>query len=348
MTKSNWKVALRRTTLGMTLAAVATGATLSTTTVAKAVPLTGAGSTFIYPLMAKWADVFGRQTGTQINYQSVGSGAGIKQLKNNTVDFGASDAPLSNADLRTMPGNVVQVPAASGAVAVIYNGLPRGLRLSGPVLTNIFLGQITRWNDAQIAGLNPGMRLPGRPISVAHRSDGSGTSFIFTNYLKSVSPAWARQVGAGKSVSWPVGLGGKGSDGVAGIVQQTPGSIGYVELSYAIQNHLPYASLRNRSGRFVAPNVAGVTSAAAASSGALQRDVRSLIVNAPGADSYPIAGFTYILLYQNQNNKAKGQTLLRFLNWAMGPGQAFARPLYYAPLPQSVKRINAMKLHSVR
>lgn len=348
MTTINWKAALRRTVLGVTVAAVATGATLSTTASAKAVNLTGAGSTFIYPLMAKWADVYGRQAGTQINYQSVGSGAGIQQLKNNTVDFGASDAPLTNAELGTMPGGVIQIPAASGAVAVTYNGLPRGLRLSGPVLANIYLGQITRWNDAQIAGLNPGMRLPGRAITVVRRSDGSGTSYIFTNYLKSVSPSWARQVGAGKTVAWPVGIGGKGSDGVASNVQQISGSIGYVELNYAIQNRLPYASIRNRSGQFVSPTVASVTAAASASAGAIQRDVRALIVNAPGAGSYPISGFTYLLIYKNQTNKAKGQTLKSFLNWAMGPGQSYARPLYYAPLPQSVRRINAMKLRSVR
>ena len=348
MTTMNWKAALRRTTLGITLAAITIGATLSTTATAKAVPLTGAGATFPYPLYAKWFDIYGRQSGSQINYQAIGSGGGIQQIKNRTVDFGASDAPLNNADLGAMPAPVVQIPTVAGGVAVIYNGLPRGLRLSGPVLANIYLGTITRWNDAQIAALNPGMRLPGRPISVNRRSDGSGTTYIFTNYLKSVSPAWARQVGSGKTVAWPVGSGGKGSDGVSSNVQQTPGSIGYVELNYAVQNNLPYAAMRNRAGQFILPNVASVTAAASASASAIQRDVRALIVNAPGAGSYPISGFTYIILYKNQMNKAKGKTLLNFLSWAMGPGQAYAKPLYYAPLPQSVKRINAIKLRMVR
>lgn len=348
MTTINWKAALRRTTLSVTVVTIAAGAMLSTTASAKAVNLTGAGATFPYPLYAKWFDVYGRQSGTQINYQAIGSGGGIQQIKNNTVDFGASDAPLSNADLSGMPAPIVQIPTVAGGVAVIYNGLPRGLRLSGQALANIYLGQITRWNDPQIAGLNPGMRLPGRAITVVRRSDGSGTSYIFTNYLKSVSPSWARQVGAGKTVAWPVGVGGKGSDGVASNVQQISGSIGYVELNYAIQNRVPYAAMRNRSGQFVSPTVASVTAAASASAGAIQRDVRALIVNAPGAGSYPISGFTYLLIYKNQTNKAKGQTLKKFLNWAMGPGQSYARPLYYAPLPQSVKRINAMKLRSVR
>lgn len=348
MTTINWKAALRRATLATTFAAVTMGATLSTTATAKAVNLTGAGATFPYPLYAKWFDIYGRTRGTRINYQAIGSGGGIQQIKNGTVDFGASDAPLTNAELSGMPAPVVQIPTVAGGVAVIYNGLPRGLRLSGPVLANIYLGQITRWNDAQIAALNPGMRLPSRAITVVRRSDGSGTSYIFTNYLKSVSPAWARQIGSGKTVAWPVGLGGKGSDGVAANVQQTNGSIGYVEVNYAINNRLPYAALRNRAGNFVLPTVASVTAAASASASAIQRDVRTPIVNAPGAASYPISGFTFLILYKNQTNKAKGQTLLKFMNWAMGPGQTYAKALYYAPLPQSVKRINAMKLRTIR
>lgn len=348
MTTINWKAALRRATLGVTVAAIATGATLSTTATAKAVNLTGAGATFPYPLYAKWFDIYGRQTGTQINYQAIGSGGGIQQIKNGTVDFGASDAPLTNADLSSMPAPVVQIPTVAGGVAVIYNGMPKGLKLSGPVLANIYLGQITRWNDPQIAALNPGMALSRRAITVVRRSDGSGTTYIFTNYLKSVSPAWARQIGAGKTVAWPVGLGGKGSDGVASNVQQTPGSIGYVEVNYAIQNRLAYAAMRNRAGKFVMPTVASVTAAASASSAAVQRDVRTPIVNAPGAASYPISGFTFLILYKNQTNKAKGAQLKNFLNWAMGPGQGYARALYYSPLPQSVKRVNMMKLRTIR
>jgi phosphate transport system substrate-binding protein len=307
--------------------------------------LTGAGATFPYPLYSKWFSVY---RGSQINYQAIGSGGGINALKNGTVDFGASDAPLSNADMKTMPGQVVHIPTVAGAVAVVYNGLPRGLRLSGPVLANIYLGQITRWNDAQIAALNPGMRLPNRAVTVARRSDSSGTSHIFTSYLKAVSPQWARQVGAGKAVSWPVGLGGKGNDGVAAIVKQTPGAVGYVELAYATQNGLPFAAIRNRAGAFVNPSVAGVTSAASASARQLQRDVRYTIVNAPGAASYPISGFTYILVYKNQSDKAKAKSTVNFLHWAMGAGQRYARPLGYAPLPRSIVTMNMSKLRTIR
>ena len=339
-----WKNLLRRGVLGVALTVTAGGAIVSASG-AKAVNLTGAGATFPYPLYSKWFSVY---KGSQINYQAIGSGGGINQIKARTVDFGASDAPLTNAELAAMPSPIVQIPMTAGAVAVVYNGLPRGLRLSGPVLADIFLGNITRWNDAKIAGLNPGMRLPGRPISVARRSDGSGTSWIFTNYLKSVSPAWARQVGAGKAVGWPVGQGGKGSDGVSALVKQQAGSIGYVELAYAIQNNLPYASLRNRAGAFVAPSVGGVTAAAAASARSLQRDVRTPIVNAAGAASYPISGFSFILVYKNQADKTKGRAVTQFLNWGLTKGQSYSKALYYAPLPQSVKRINAVKLRTIR
>lgn len=335
---------LRRGVLGVVLSATVGGA-LATAPGVKAVELTGAGATFPYPLYSKW---FSTYRGAQINYQAIGSGGGINQLKARTVDFGASDAPLTNAELRTMPAPIVQIPMTSGAVAVVYNGLPKGLRLSGPVLADIFLGNITRWNDAKIASMNPGMRLPGRAISVARRSDGSGTSWIFTNYLKSVSPLWARQVGAGKSVAWPIGQGGKGNDGVAALVKQQPGSIGYVELAYAVQQGLPYAALRNRSGNYVMPSVAGVTAAAGASAKSIQRDIRTPIVNAPGAGSYPISGFSFILVYKDQADKTKGRAVTNFLSWGMNQGQSYARALYYAPLPLSVKRVNMVKLRTVR
>jgi len=250
--------------------------------------------------------------------------------------------------LGAMPAPVVQIPMTAGAVAVVYNGLPKGLRLTGPVLADIFLGNITRWSDARIAGLNPGMRLPNRPISVARRSDGSGTTWIYTNYLKAVSPAWRSQVGAGKSVAWPVGQGARGNDGVAALVKQQSGGIGYVELAYALQQGMPYAALRNRSGAYVLPSVGGVTSAAAASARAIQRDIRTPIVNAPGAASYPISGFSFILVYKNQADKAKGRAVTQFLNWGLNQGQTYARALSYAPLPQSVKRLSAVKLRSVR
>jgi len=314
-----------------------------------AATLTGAGATFPYPIYAKWFDAYNRATGVQINYQAIGSGGGIQQLKNGTVDFGASDAPLNNVEMRSMPGAVAHIPTVAGAVVLAYNvrGMGNGLRLSGDTIAGIYLGQITRWNDAKIAALNPGKALPNQAIAVGHRSDGSGTSYIFTSYLKSVSPAWARSVGAGKSVDWPTGIGGKGNDGVASIVKQTPGSIGYVELAYAVQNHLSYGPIRNRAGAFVMPSVASIGAATVGASKMMARDVRVSTVNASGARSYPIVGFTYLLVYKNQRDKAKGQQLLKFINWAMGPGQRFAAPLLYGPLPRSVVRINQNALRSI-
>lgn len=314
-----------------------------------AIGLTGAGATFPYPIYSKWFDVYQKTTGVAINYQSIGSGGGIQQLKNGTVDFGASDAPLKAADEKAMPGQVVHIPTVAGAVAIAYKlpGMGSGLHLSGDVLAGIFLGQIRRWNDPRIAALNHGKALPGTAIAVAHRSDGSGTTNIFTTYLKTVSPAWASKVGAGKSVNWPVGIGGKGSEGVAAVIGQTPGAIGYVELAYAVQNHLSYAFIRNRAGAFVSPSVASVTAAAAASSGALRRDVRASIVNAAGARSYPISGFTYILVYQHQRDAAKGRAVVGFLRWAIHGGQRYASPLLYAPLPAAIVALDDAKLKSI-
>ena len=305
--------------------------------------LNGAGATFPYPLYSKWFDVYKSQNKVDINYQSVGSGAGINQLKNKTVDFGASDAPLTNAELSSMPGRVVQIPTVAGAVAVVYNGVPAGLKLTGPVLANIYLGEITRWNDPQIAGLNPGMRLPSRRITVARRSDGSGTSFIFTSYLKAISPAWRGKVGAGKSVDWPVGLGGKGNDGVASIVKSTSGSIGYVELAYATQNRMSFAALRNKSGAFIAPSVGSATAAATGAAKATARDPRALIVN-QGGRAYPITGYTFIMFYKDSTRTPRGKQVVKFLNWALGPGQRYAAPLQYAPLPRAVVVTNRAKL----
>lgn len=313
---------------------------------ASAQTITGAGATFPYPIYSKWFAAYAK-TGVRINYQSVGSGAGIRQMKARTVDFGASDAPLSNAELRDMPSPVVHIPTVVGAVAIVYNlpGVNSGLKLDAGTLSNIFLGRINRWDAPAIRALNPGVRLPAKNITVAHRSDGSGTTNIFTSYLKAVSPAWSGSVGAGKSVNWPVGLGGKGSDGVSAIVAQTSGAIGYVELSYAAQNRIAVAVMKNRAGRFVAPSVDSVTAAAVGGARAMQRDVRVSIVNAAGANAYPISGFTYILLYKNHPRNAAMKT---FLNWAMGPGQSYARPLLYAPLPRSVVALNRKALAGVR
>ncbi len=312
---------------------------------AQAQTLNGAGATFPAPLYSKWFDVYNAQTKVQINYQAIGSGGGITQLKNKTVDFGASDAPLSNADLTSMPGKVVQIPTVAGAVAVVYNvrGMGSGMKLSGPVLADIYRGSIKRWNDPAIAALNPGKTLPAQYIAVAHRSDGSGTSFIFTNYLKAVSPSWASAVGAGKSVDWPTGIGGKGNDGVASVVKSTPGAIGYVELAYASQNRMPYASLLNKSGAFVAPSVASATAAAQGGSKLTARDPRAMIVN-QGGRAYPITGYTFIMFYKSDTATPRGKAVVNFLKWAMGPGQKYAAPLLYAPLPRAVLTANKSKL----
>jgi phosphate transport system substrate-binding protein len=315
------------------------GCALALALPAAAQQLTGAGATFPFPLYSKWFDAYHRmQPGVTINYQSIGSGGGIQQLKNGTVDFGASDAPLSNEERASMPARVAHFPTVAGAVVLSYNlrGVPTGLKLSGDVTADIFLGKVTRWNDPRIAAMNDGVKLPASAIAVVHRSDGSGTSYIFTNYLAAVSADWKGKVGAGKSVNWPVGLGGKGNEGVAGLIRQVPGSLGYVELAYAVQNRLAYAQLKNRAGKFVAPSVESTTAAAAGAAKAIQTDVRASIVNSPNPNAYPIAGFTYLLMYQDLKDAAKGKVLIEFLRWAMTDGQKSAAPLNYAPLPQAI------------
>lgn len=313
---------------------------------ASAQTLTGAGATFPYPLYAKWFDAYKKATGVSINYQAIGSGGGIKQLKAGTVDFGASDAPVSNAELKTFRGRVIHIPTTAGAVCLAYNlpGIGKGLRLDGSTLTAIYLGNIRRWNDPRITKLNPGVRLPSLPIVTAHRSDSSGTSAIFTSYLSAVNPSWKQKVGEGKSVNWPVGLGGKGNSGVAGIIKQTKGAIGYVELAYVMQNKLSYAALKNRSGKFIMPSLAATTAAGKAYIGAMKKDVRASTVNAPGANSYPIAAFTYILIYADKNNTPTGKQITRFLRWAMTSGQKYTPSLLYAPLPNEIVQINMQHL----
>ena len=311
--------------------------------------LTGAGATFPYPLYSKWFDAYNQAKGVKINYQSIGSGGGIQQLKNKTVDFGASDAPLDDKALKEMPGDVVHIPTVAGSVVVAYNlpGLKSGLKLTGENVAGIYLGKIKKWDDPAIAANNAGMKLPATPIAVVHRSDGSGTSNIFTGYLSAVSPEWKQKVGAGKSVDWPVGLGGKGNEGVTGVLQKTPGAVGYVELAYAEQNKLNYASLKNKSGNFVAPSVDATTAAIAGAIPELQKDIRAPLINAAGAEAYPIAGLTYILAYKKMDDAAKSQTLVDFLKWAMTDGQGMAKDLYYAPLPPEVTAINEKTIDSL-
>lgn len=308
-----------------------------------AVSLTGAGASFPYPLYSKWfSEYHGAEPSVQISYQSIGSGGGIQALKTRIVDFGASDAPLSDEEASNMPGVVVHIPTVVGAVAVVHR-LPaakQAIRLDGPALTAIYLGQIKRWNDPKLAVLNPGVKLPDLPITVAHRSDGSGTTYLFTSYLAAVSPEWAKRVGAAKSVNWPTGVGGKGNEGVAGTVKQLPGAIGYVELAYAQQNKLSTARLRNTAGAFVEPTVPSTTAAATGAVERMKDDVRVSIVNSPAPGAYPIAGFTYLLVYRQQSDQTEGAALAGFLQWAIREGQAFAVPLGYAPLPEGVLAIN--------
>jgi phosphate transport system substrate-binding protein len=316
--------------------------------------LTGAGATFPYPIYSKWFSDYATKTGVKINYQSIGSGGGIRQLSEQTVDFGATDAPMSDAELaKAKGGPIMHIPTVLGAVVVTYNvpELTRPLRLDGATLANIFLGTITKWNDARIAALNPGAKLPASDILVVHRSDGSGTSYVFTDYLTAVSPTWAAKPGKGKEVQWPVGLGGKGNEGVAGQVKQLPGSIGYVELAYAKQNKLAYAEIRNATGQFVTPSIAAVTAAAAGAAAALppNTDYRVSIVNAPGAGAYPISSFTWLIVYKQQTDAVKGRKLADFVRWALTEGEKSAATLDYAPLPaamarQLVRQVGAMAL----
>ena len=300
--------------------------------------LTGAGATFPYPIYSKWFSDYATKTGVKINYQSIGSGGGIRQLSEQTVDFGASDAPMSDAEMSGAKGGPVQhIPTVLGAVCITYNlpDVKQTLNVTGDLVADIFLGKVTKWNDPRIAALNQGVALPNRDIVVVHRSDGSGTSYIFTDYLSTVSAGWRGGPGKGKDVKWPVGLGGKGNEGVTGQVKQTPGAIGYVELAYARQNKLPTAAVRNAAGKFVEPSIAAVTAAAAGVAQKLppNTDYRISIVNAPGADAYPISSFTWILLYKAQPNAEKGKKLLDFLRWALHDGEQSASSLDYAPLP---------------
>lgn len=315
--------------------------------------LTGAGATFPYPLYSKWFDAYSSKTGVKINYQSIGSGGGIRQLSEQTVDFGGTDAPMSDAELaKAKGGAVLHIPTALGAVAVIYNlaEVTQPLKLTGDVLAAIYQGQISKWGDARIASLNPGVKLPATDILVVHRSDGSGTSYVFTDYLANISSAWAANPGKGKEVQWPVGLGAKGNDGVAGQVKQTPGAIGYVELAYANQNKLSAAMLKNAAGEYVAPAIASVTAAAAGASAKLPSttDYRVSIVNASGTGVYPISSFTWIILYQKQPDSVKGKTLVDFLRWALSDGQAMEAPLDYAPLPDAMRSALMAKLDTVK
>jgi phosphate transport system substrate-binding protein len=298
--------------------------------------INGAGATFPFPLYSKWFSEYNKLfPSLKFNYQSIGSGGGIKQITEKTVDFGASDAPLSDEELAKAPG-LLNLPTVLGSVVVAYN-LPgvAALNLSGATLAGIYLGTITTWNDAAIAKDNPGVKLPTTAIAVAARSDGSGTNYVFTDYLAKVSPAFKSKVGVGKSVKWPVGLGGKGNEGVTGLVKATPGAIGYLELAYAIQNQLTVAAIQNADGAFVKPTIEATSAAAVGVQ--VPDDFRVSITNAPGKTAYPISSFTYLLVYKDQTSKEKGPAVIDFLKWAVTDGEKFAPALYYAPLPSAVQ-----------
>jgi len=326
--------------------------TSSTVSSGGSVDLTGAGATFPYPIYSKWFSDYATATDVKINYQSIGSGGGIRQLSEQTVDFGASDSPMSDDEMaKAKGGPILHIPTVLGADVITYNlpGVTAALKLTPAVIADIFMGKVKKWNDTRIATLNAGVSLPATDILVVHRSDGSGTTYIFTDYLSTAVPAWKTSVGKGKEVKWPVGLGAKGNEGVAGQVKQTPGSIGYVELAYATQNNLPIAAIRNKSGQFVAASVPAVTAAAAGAAKALpaNTDYRISIVDAPGADSYPISSFTWILVYQKQTDAVKGKKLVDFLNWALTEGEKSAVTLDYAPLPAEMATTVKAKIGTI-
>ena len=314
------------------------------------VTITGAGSSFDNPLFSKMFAVYFDTTKVQINYQSVGSGAGISQLTNKTVDFGASDAPMNSKQDSAAAAPVLHIPITAGAVVISYNlpDVKDTLKFTPDIIANIFLGKITKWNDHAIAAANPGVKLPATPIVVAHRSDGSGTSAIFTSYLSKISPEWQGKVGAGTAVNWPVGLGGKGNEGVTGLVKQTPGGIGYIELAYAIHNNIPYATVQNKAGNFIVPTIGSVTAAANIS---IPADGKVLLTNTDAPDGYPISGFSWVLIYQEQgySNRTQAQAtqLVQLLNWMINDGQKFSADLYYAPLSGAAVSVGAGLLKSV-
>ena len=322
----------------LTIFALAFGLCLAALPLHALTQINGAGATFPYPIYSKWFSEYHKKNPeVQINYQSIGSGGGIRQFTDKTVDFGASDSPMTDELMKKAGAPVVHVPTVLGAVVVTYNlaGVEKGLKLNSELVSDIFQGKVTKWNDAKITKLNPKLKLAG-DILVVHRSDGSGTSAIFTDYLSKVSPSWKEKVGSGTAVNWPIGLGGKGNEGVSGLVKQTPGSIGYVELIYAESNKLPYAAVQNKAGEFVLPSLKSVTAAADGALKTMPEDFRVSITDAQGKASYPISGFTYLLVWKTIGDVQKGTELVKFLKWAMKDGQGYAAVFHYAPLPKSL------------
>ena len=313
--------------------------------------INGAGATFPYPIYSRWFSEYNKlHPGVRINYQSLGSGAGIRQLSSRTVFFGASDQPMKDEQLAAAPGRILHFPTVLGAVVPIYNlaGVTQPLQFTGPLLADIVLGKVTRWNDAAIAAHNPGVTLPATNITFVHRSDGSGTTFILADYLGKVSPEFRTKVGVDASLKWPVGVGGKGNEGVAGLVRQTPGSLGYVELVYAVQNKISVGAVQNSGGAFVTPSVDTVTAAAAGAATTMPADFRVSITNAPGADAYPISSFTWLLLYDDPADKNQARQMRDFLRWALTDGQKLAPELGYARLPEAVVQMELKALDQLK
>lgn len=303
----------------------------------QAADITGAGSTFVYPVLSKWADVYKKETGTSVNYQSIGSGGGIKQIQSKTVDFGATDMPLNPEELKR--DGLVQFPIISGAIVAVVNlaGIATNqLKLDGPLLADLYLGKIKKWNDPAIAAVNPGLPLPNLAVAVVHRSDGSGSSFIWTNYLSKVSANWRDQVGEGSAVRWPVGVGGKGNEGVASYVKQIKGAIGYVEFAYALQNKMTTVQLKNQAGQFVEPNSTSFMSAATSANWTKARDYFLILTDAPGKDAWPVAGSTFVLMQRTPKSQEQTAATVKFFRWVLDKGGNMASELHYVPLPKTL------------
>jgi len=310
--------------------------------------INGAGATFPYPIYSKWFDAYTKvDPSVRFNYQSIGSGGGQKQILSQTVDFGASDGPMSDDNLAKAPGKILHIPTVAGAVVITYNlpGNP-ALKLDGYTIAGMYLGQIKKWNDPKLTALNPGVKLPDQDIVVVHRSDGSGTTFIFTDYLSKVSSEWKSKAGNNTSVNWPTGIGGKGNEGVSGQVKQTPSAVGYVELIYAKQNKMPYADVKNSAGEFVKATPESVTASLATAD--VPDDFRFSMTNAPGKDAYPISGATWLLVYEQQKDPAKGKKLVAFLKWALTDGEKMATALDYAPLPDALRERVLKRIQEIK
>jgi phosphate transport system substrate-binding protein len=324
---------------------------LSSAAFAQTVQINGAGATFPYPIYSKWFDEYHKaHPNAEINYQSIGSGGGIRQLSAGTVFFGASDGPMTNEQILAAGFPILHFPTVLGGVVPVYEipGVNAELRFTGPIIADIFLGKITKWNDAAIRLANPGVSLPATDITVVHRSDGSGTSYIWCDYLAKVSPEWKKTVGVATSVNWPVGVGGKGNEGVAGLVKQTPGAFGYVELIYALQNHIPYGAVQNQAGEFLRASVETVSNAAAAAARNMPKDFRVSITNAPGKDVYPISSFTWLLVQVSPKDRVRSRIMVDFIRWALTDGQRYCADLGYAPLPKEVVALEMEALKRVK